>query len=86
MYHLGFKYPVEFSKKTYNPFKEFINGINEADINKKVYLNQYLDESVSTHDNLYRVLTYLEIYKGIEYGREKGLGIWVKLKQKVKLK
>jgi len=82
LYDLGLKYPVEFPAKVYEPFKAFIQGLEEADIGKKIYLSQYLDESISTHDYLGRILTYLEIYKELEFGWENG-GRWIKLNRAI---
>ena len=85
IFDIGFVYPIVFKESFYKPIKKMINEIPDNLIGKQIPLKDYLNESVRTHDYLYRIWTYLELYRGLEYGYDTEIGRWIKVNERLEL-
>lgn len=75
IFKINFEYPIRFDKNT---LSKFMDVVKDLPINETTYIH---DPS----DKLYPILTYGHVNKMLDYGHERGKGIWIKKLNKIEI-
>ena len=80
----GFQYPIEFNPQIKEEFNSILPELNQLELNKKTFFDNWSRHKVFGNDSSHLILTYLKANKVIRFGWDSGKGIFIERLKEIK--